>query len=332
MYWASLLALLYVVYLVIKPYVVPILASVVITYIFYPMYETFVKYLKSKSVSSFLVATIIVLLVTLPSIFLLNSLSKEAYVIYNLGSQKIATGQIFECTTESSFCEFITSFSDLETRFYLEQALEKITNFTLDTVSSFALSIPSIMLDLFVILFIVYYLLISAPQLREKVYSMVPYQQKHINLILKNLNDVTYAIVYGVFIIGIIEALLGMLGFALIGTSSPVLWGLIIGFLALIPFIGATIVWVPALIIQLYYGILWKAIIILITGIIISTIDTFVKPVFMGDKADLNPAVMLLGILGGLNLFGIVGLFLGPLILSFFVVIFKIYMKEKITS
>ena len=146
------------------------------------------------------------------------------------------------------------------------------------------------------------------------------------------LNDVTYAIVYGVFVIGVIEALLGMLGFAIIGTASPVLWGLVIGFLALIPFIGATIVWVPALIIQIYSGILWKAVVIGVVGVIISMIDTFVKPVFMGDKADLNPAVMLLGIMGGLNLFGLIGIFLGPIILSFFVVVFKIYMSERITS
>lgn len=319
-------------YLLLEPFIIAILTSAVVAYIFFPLYEKFSKYLKNKKIAAFLVSLIIVLLVTIPSIFLLNSLSKEAYVIYSLGLQKLSAGDLSACETPGLFCDLSNYFGDLQTRYYLEQALQTATNTVINSISSFALSIPIIILNLFVVLFIIYYLFVAAPSLNKKVYTIIPYNKKHLKLILRNFNEVTYAIVYGVFVISVIEALLGMLGFAFIGASSPVLWGLMIGFLALIPMIGPTVVWVPALLIQLYYGIFWKAAVICVVGIIISLIDTFVKPVFLAGRADLNPALMLLGILGGLNLFGIIGIILGPLILSFFTVLFKIYMKERIAA
>lgn len=330
LYWASLIVFIYVAYLLIKPFIITVLTSGIIAYVFYPLFKSFKKYIKNDKFASFIVSTIIVLLVTIPSVFLIQSLTKEAYVIYSLGLQKLTVTELTACETSNIFCDFINLFGNIEAKFYLEQALEKGTSFILDFISSIALSIPWIIVNLFIILFITYYLFISMSELKQKIFSILPFNKNHIRLILKNLNDVTYSIVYGTFIVAILEALLGMLGFAFIGASSPVLWGLVIGFLTFIPMIGPSVVWVPAFIMQLYQGIYWKIAVIGITGVSLTLIDTFLKPIIMGDKADLNPALVLLGVLGGLNLFGIVGIILGPFILSFFSVLFKIYMQERI--
>ncbi|MBS3112726.1 AI-2E family transporter [Candidatus Woesearchaeota archaeon] len=330
LYFGSLGIFLYVAYLLLKPFMVAILSSGIIAYIFYPLYQKLFKVLNNQKVAAFLVSTIIILLVTIPSIFLLNSLTKEAYIIYTFGIQNLNVAELTTCDSPSLLCDVKNLFGDLETRYYLEQALDKGTSYILEFFSRLALSLPAILLDLFIILFITYYLFISSATLTEKIYEFLPFNRNHLKLISKNLNDVTYSIIYGVFIVGILEALLAILAFALIGMPSPIFWGLLIGFLAFIPLIGPAAIWVPILLYQLYFGVYWKVWVILIIGVFLSLMDTFLKPIFISGRTDINPALMLLGVLGGINLFGIIGVILGPLILSFFSVLFKIYMQEKI--
>jgi predicted PurR-regulated permease PerM len=320
---------MYVVYLVIKPFIVSVLTSVVIVYLFYPLYARVNLKIKNKHLASFLVSLIIVLLVAIPGIFLLTSVSKEAYIIYTLGLQKINVGVINCDSPNNLLCEFKEMFTSVEAKYYLERALESVTGSVITWASSFALSIPSLVLELFVMLFVVYYLFTEAPKLKKQLFSVSPFHKEHLVMIIDSIDNLTYSIVYGFFSLAVIEGLISILGFTIVGASSPVLWGLVIALLAFIPFIGPIWVWAPATIIYLNDALYWKAGLLLGMGIILSSIDTFLRPVITGNRANINPVLILLGALGGLNLFGFSGLILGPLILSFFVIIFNIYVTSK---
>jgi predicted PurR-regulated permease PerM len=329
LYWMILALFMYVVYLVIKPFIVSVLTSVVIVYLFYPLYTRVNLKIKNKHLASFLVSLIIVLLVAIPGIFLLTSVSKEAYIIYTLGLQKLNVG-IINCDSPGNvLCIFKEMLTTVEARYYLERALESVTGSMINWASSIALSIPSLVLNLFVVLFVGYYLFSEAPQLKKKLYSISPFHKNHLDLILNSVDNLAYSIVYGIFTLSVIEGLIGILGFTIVGASSPVLWGLIIGLLAFIPFIGPIWVWAPATIIYLNDALYWKAGLLFAMGLILSSIDTFLRPVITGSRANVNPVLILLGVLGGLNLFGFSGLILGPMILSFFVIIFNIYVTSK---
>ena len=102
-----------------------------------------------------------------------------------------------------------------------------------------------------------------------------------------------------------------------------------IAFLTFVPFIGAAIIWIPAALLKLVGGMTGPAIGITIGGLIIGYIDTFIKPRIIGGKADIHPAIILLGLLGGLSLIGFAGVIIGPIILSLLIMFIKTYAKRK---
>jgi len=155
--------------------------------------------------------------------------------------------------------------------------------------------------------------------------------------IIQRLQEILSGIVYGYLLIGLIQGALGALGFFLFGVPSPLFWGMVMGFLALIPFLGAGLVWLPAAIFVLSQGLLqdsswliFKSIGLAAYGLfIISGADNVLRPKLMGSKAKIHPAIILLGIFGGVFTLGAIGVILGPLLLSLTVVLMDVFLAKK---
>jgi len=177
--------------------------------------------------------------------------------------------------------------------------------------------------------FLLILLLIQGSTMVKRVEKSLPVKKAHQDKIIKKFHEGIHAIIHGFFIIAILEGVIGAITFWLFGVSSPIIWGSVIAFLAFVPFIGGAFIWVPAVIIKFSNGMIGPAIGIVIGGLIISYIDTFVKPKVIGDKAEINPAIILLGLLGGLKLIGIIGIIIGPIILSLLVMFIKTFAKER---
>jgi predicted PurR-regulated permease PerM len=271
---------------------------------------------------------IIILLVTIPSLFLVNTLSREGYILYNLGQQKLGSGSLFICESEGFMCNIQMYFSDAKTRFYIQEAWDNVTNSMISSFSNFALSIPNLVLELFMVLFVLFYLFVQVDELKDKILRVFPGHVKFMNSVIQNLSDVTYSVVYGMFIIGVIDFLLSTLAFVIIGVSSPVLWGLVVGFLIFIPFLGPSAVLIPMVILEVITGIWWKVAVLGAVSLAIFAIDTFLRSVIVGDSLDLNPVFVLIGIFGGLHLLGLPGIVIGPLIMSFFTVLINQFEKK----
>jgi len=148
---------------------------------------------------------------------------------------------------------------------------------------------------------------------------------------------VTFAVFYGNIFVAIIQGILGGVGFFVLGVESPVLWGFVMILFALIPYFGTAIIWLPAALNLLFKGYLEndasytaRGIILIVYGIlVISSIDNILKPRLIGSKAQVHPVLVLLGVLGGLSLFGFIGLILGPVMLALLMTFVDIYEEEK---
>ena len=134
----------------------------------------------------------------------------------------------------------------------------------------------------------------------------------------------------GQIVVGSIQGVLAWLGFWLLGVPNPVIWGFMTAIISMIPLLGAAMVWVPIavylLVLALSSGEYWRAIVLFIYGTsVISFIDNLLKPKIVGDHAKIHPLIVLFGILGGIQLFGLPGILIGPLILTIFDVVIEIY-------
>ena len=133
-------------------------------------------------------------------------------------------------------------------------------------------------------------------------------------------------------VIAVIEGIIMVIGFYLADVAAPILWGAVITLLAFIPFIGPSVVWVPAILIKISAGDGLQAIIILIVGIILFFIDTILKPIVIGDRAKIHPILILLGVVGGIMMFGAIGVVIGPVVITLFITLVNIQKEEKIIT
>lgn len=316
--------------MIIKPYLIPVLTSIVLAYIFYPVYNLLNKKIKRENLSAAIISVLIILLILIPLSLVIFKVSKETQVSYLLIKQRVFNGRIFDvqCQEGEFYCDAIKDMKSFmtrpTTRYYLEDGVKKITTYIAENTFSFIFSLPKRILDVFITFFIVFFLLKDGKNILNKIKQLAPVNEKNKKKIFAQLQEVTRAIIYGIFVVAVVEGILGAITFKLFGVSSPLLWGIIIFLLALLPMVGAALIWIPAALIKFYDGNIGLGIGITIGGIIISSIDTFVKPKIIGDKAQIHPILVLLGVLGGLSLFSIMGVIIGPLILVLLITFIKL--------
>lgn len=341
---ASLVALL-LSFLIIKPFLIIILTSIILSYLAYPVYSRLNKKIKRKSISAFIISILVLLLILGPMVLILNALIMEVRVSYIVVKQKIYSGNVFDIDCEennSTLCKLSNSIKGFvvnpRIRYYIQSASEKFSGFVLDRISGLILSVPIIFLKFFIMVFLMFYMLKDGKDMIKKIENILPIKKSHRTKVVEKFKNVTFAVFYGHIFVALIQGTLGALGFYIFGIHSPILWGAVMAFFALIPFVGTAIIWFPVVVFEIVNGILiadnsliLKGVLFLLYGIfIISGIDNILKPKIIGDRAKIHPALVLIGVLGGLHLFGFVGIFLGPIILAIFVTFIHIYEEERI--
>lgn len=337
------LALIIVSFMIIKPFLTAILAGIIFSYIFYPLYLRIYKKIANKNVASLITSSLVILMIILTLFFLLNTVSKEAYTTYLLSKQKVVSGQfISECQpADKSICKSLNYFADKandpRVKYYFDTTVEGITTKITESSSNILFSIPIFLLDIFIILFVMFFLLKDGEVFVDKVERIMPLKGEYREHVFKKLNDMAYAVIYGSIIIAIIQGTLAGFGFFIFGLPSPLLWGTVMMFASLIPYIGSSIVWFPASLMLIFDGylnletsmIIKGALLILYGIFVVGTIDNILKPKLIGSKGGLHPVLVLLGVVGGLKFLGVVGVIVGPIILAMLVTFINIYEEEK---
>ena len=180
----------------------------------------------------------------------------------------------------------------------------------------------------------VFFFLKDGKKLSKEIKKIIPLSNYQKARLFKGTQDIINGIFKGFFVIALLEFIASMIGFTIFGIPNPLLWSLFIAIFAMIPFLGPASIWGPAAIYLLIKGEIISAIIlILYFGSILSFyMDGILKNQLIGKKTKITPVVSLLGIFGGIKLFGIIGIVVGPLILSLFILIYKLYREEKDVS
>tara|TARA_Y100000310_G_scaffold33096_1_gene31311 strand:- start:4974 stop:6056 length:1083 start_codon:yes stop_codon:yes gene_type:complete len=331
-------------FMIVKPFISAILSGAVLAYIAYPIYKKVLKLIKNENIAAFLVALVIILILSGPIITILGTLAKQAITTYNsIGEQGFGLDFLEGvCKDESSLvCRSTQSINSLipgiKIQTYIQTIIEKIISYIGETLSNVLVAIPSIVLGIFIALFASYYFLKDGKLILKKITEIIPIENKHKSHIIKKFNQVTYAVFFGNIAIATIQGILGAIGFYIFGVSSPLLWAVIMIFTALIPTFGAAIIWFPAALNLVLMGYLDSNSSLVLRGIalffygafLISTIDNILKPKIIGNRANVHPLLVLIGILGGINFFGISGIILGPAILSLLIVFVEIYQEKS---
>lgn len=318
-FWLFVALLLFLSYLMLKPYLATLVSAFILSFLVRPVYN-YLEGKIGKSASALVCILLVICLVVLPFSFVVGGIINQAKGYAETNSLK-------------DFANFFFSLPLVENLGIEFESLDFIIKQSLGFLVSLLQPLLSHIISFFIALFILfigmYYILVDWDLLGAKLKHYIPFKEKEI--ISREISEVTKNIVYGTFLVGLIEFAVAGAGFFIFGVDAYLLLSSIIFFSAFIPGIGPGIIWVPTVIFYLMSGNIGTAIGVLIVGLIISVgIDTLLRGKIVGKKTKINSFVMLLGIFGGVAVFGLFGFIIGPLILVYTLRLLEEGLKEKV--
>jgi predicted PurR-regulated permease PerM len=205
--------------------------------------------------------------------------------------------------------------------------LGKVVGFFLyQQASSIASNIFKFFVYFFFMLLIIYYLLIDGDRLISFIIDLSPLPKEQDQKLIQKFKDMAGAILIGNGLGGLIQGVAGGIVFSLFGLKSAFLWGVIMGFLAFLPIIGVGAVFIPAAIYLFFKGRIAAGIFFIVFYLILTvSVDNLLKPKLVGRRVKMHTLLVFLSIIGGLNVFGILGIIYGPLITTAFITLTDIY-------
>lgn len=211
----------------------------------------------------------------------------------------------------------------------VSRILEGFSVVIVNTIRAGLGTVGSFLVNLIYFYLAILFFYIDGERALKRLFFLLPIKNHYITEVENRFSSLFKSWVIGNVAIMILQGILGGIGFALAGLPSPILWGLITTFAALIPFVGTTMIWLPAAIFLLISGHYFAGIFLIIWGaLIVGTSDNIIRPIFLKVGAHLSLLILFFAILGGLSTFGFKGLLLGPIIVVFMDAILHIYSLE----
>lgn len=327
----------------IQPMITILLGSILISYISFPLFKRISKNIPNKSISIVLSLFIVMIIILIPFSFLAFEFSRQGYYFYESLSNNIAKGAVFGfgCVSEDSkLCSLLNRFESFSreqlSTFGIDKQLQKLLLIFEEKVANLFLKMSIFMAEIFLTLVISYFIMKDWKAILKKIVDLLPMRTKTKNRLVKEFGNIANTVIYAQLFVALVQGIIATIGFAVFGVPFPIILGVVTAFCALIPAIGTVIVWLPAslfLIISGYfsqdYWLLAKGIGLFLYGMmIISTIDNFLLAKIVHSKAKVNQILVIVGVIGGVSLFGIVGIFIGPILLPLLVTYFETF-KER---
>lgn len=330
-------------FMLVRPMIVILLSSLLLAYISFPLYKRINKKIPNKSISIILSLLTIVIIVLIPFFILASLFIQQGLYFHDSLSSSIEQGAVFGfgCTgADSKLCSIINSIEKFSLKqsstFGIEGQLQKFLPFLKSKMIDFIISIPFIVAQIFLTLIITFFILKEWKSILNNIIGLLPMRKNTIGRLIHQFGDITHTVLYAQLFVALVQGIVGTIGFYLFGVPFPILLGLLLAFCALIPAIGTSIIWLPSslfLILSGYfsnnYWILGKGIGLFLYGLlIISTIDNILLAKIVHAKAKINPIIIIIGVIGGASLFGVPGIFIGPILLPLLITYFQTF-KER---
>lgn len=334
-YFFALIALVLVLgflsYQILKPFLSPIAWAVVLSTVFYPLYIFTVKHIKWKTIASLITLLVILLMILGPfsyiSYLLINEIKSLPDYLED-GSFESLEGLLQHPTIRAILDKVLSLFNMTEEE--LNKAIfdniSRMVKELIGRITSGMANIVTISLNFIFMAFSIFFFLRDGPKFLGKVRDYMPFSEEQKDRLVKLIRDIVVSTIYGGIAVSIVQGTIAGIAFFILGISTPVVWGLATSIASFIPLLGASAVWVPITVYLFIEGAVLKGIALAFVGIFgISLIDNILKPLIIGSRTKMPILVIFFSILGGIKLFGLIGLIMGPLVLALFVSLIEIF-------
>ena len=316
------------------PFLKPLLLGALLAGLFHPLYRWITRLLGGRqSVGAAVTLLVLLVLVLGPISVFLGIVVQQALTVsdqaipwltQHLGAASTFNVNEWVMQRFPALAKYMPSQEQL-----LEQvgtAAKTAGTFLVTFASRMTVTTASFLLNLFVMLYAMFFFFKDGHKILERIFYYLPLSDEDETSMLARFTSITRATIKGTLVIGIIQGALGGIAFRVAGIEGAALWGTIMTILAIIPGIGAALVWVPAAIILFVTGQHLTAILLATwCAAVVGTVDNFLRPMLVGRDAKMPDLLILIGTLGGLFLFGLIGFIVGPIVCGLFLTVWDIY-------
>jgi predicted PurR-regulated permease PerM len=306
----------YLCWLMLQPFVGVLMWAVVLVVVFYPVHRRVEAWTGNPGSAAAISTALVILTILLPVVGVTFAVGRELRgAVEHLQG---GVGHIIDLPALRPFVRWLDQYVDVDawrSSEYVTQHLQAWSAAIAAPTLMFVGGILNALVQTLLVVFTMFYFFRDARPLRHALYEIVPLEYEQSHDIVVRTREVIGATIYGVLAISAIQGVLGFLIFFALGLPSPLLWGVVMFLMSMIPMAGAFVVWVPAALYLLLVGSYVKAILLGIWGVlVIGSIDNFLSPRLVGRRARLHELLIFFSVLGGLQVFGVLGLVIGPVL------------------
>lgn len=331
--WIALIAgtilMLYLCWEMLRPFLQVIVWSALIAILFFPAHRFILARVRRPALAASLSLLLVFVVVVAPIAFVTTALVGEAArmaqwiqdTVQQVRSDPEAAAALDKALAEAR------KYADVDQVVSAEKitpVVQRVSQFLLEKSAGFVGGLVGTLMSLAFTMFTLFYLFRDGEAIAAALPGILPLERARSEALLERTRTTITACVYGVIVIAIVQGTLGGVMFAILGLPSALLWGVVMTILATIPMAGTAVVWAPASAILFVAGSYTKAALLFGWGLlVIGTIDNFLRPRLVSDRAQMHELAIFFSVLGGLAAFGIVGLLIGPVVLAITLALLK---------
>ncbi|MEI6731111.1 MAG: AI-2E family transporter [archaeon] len=313
-------------FMLLEPVILSVFGGLILAYICMPMYNKLNSFLKSRNLSASLVAIIVIAIIVIPLWFIIPIMVDQIFSLFQY-SQSLDVQGFIKILFPSASNQFIVQITVA-----IASLISKASAASLNYLIDFFLNIPMLFFNLFVISAVFFTGMKYSESLKAFASEVSPFNKSKEKIIVSEFVGVTDSVVYGQVVVGILQGVLAGIGFILFGIKGALVWTMMAIFLSVLP-LGPSIIWIPLSITFFVANKPGLGIAFLLYNIlVVSLFDNLIKAYLIAKKSTLSPVIALIGIIGGIFVFGIMGIVLGPLILAYFITFLKAYREKTFSS
>ncbi len=320
-------ALVIAAFFILKSILLSIIAGLLLAYIINPIYKKFLPRVKNPTVAALLVCLLIVVVIFIPLWFLIPIIIRQVFDMFGF-LRALDVGQVLSFLFPNAPAQFLAEANAISSGFIAD-----VTTSTINFLLNFLLGTPNTLLQLSVVVFVFFFALRDQDKLKAYVSDLSPLKKVQEEILVNEFKEITSSIIYGFIIIGIVQGIITGIGLFVFGVPRALLLTFFAMFFSVFPLIGPWLIWVPASVYLFAQGNTVLALgFVIYNVLIVSSVDNILRPYIVSRRSSISPVVALVGMIGGLIVFGLLGLILGPLILAYLIIFLTAYKNKQLSS
>lgn len=326
---------IYFCFVLARAFLTSIAWALVIAVLFFPLHNRIHKSLRNRNAAALISIILVILMFMVPAVLLGKALVGELGTLYRQANKNSLSGGGWPAEAArlsndiSAWVAHFTGSQDFDFRAAAVSRIEQASEMLGSVIAGWLGNVASLLAGFVITLFVLFFVFRDGLEFRDRMGAVLPLSQEQVQKLFLTISESIVAEMYGVVAVALGQGLLMGLCFWAMGLPSPVLWGALTAIVSLVPVGGTALVWIPGAIFLFATGHWVRALILLAWGGgVVSTGASIVQPIVIGRRVKLHPLEIFLGLLGGIQAFGLIGIFAGPIIISLTLALVRILRDE----